>query len=1036
MPEARLEIDIAADDAIKAIRQFAKTVSSSASQAGKAVAGIQDETKKTSNSFKDFASRARSSFSSVKDAVFSIKGALVGVAGIIAGRAVIGGLRSITEAASRQEDAVNNLNQALRSSGEFSAEASKGFQEFASSLQATTKFGDEVVLEQLALAKAFGATNEQAKEVTKAAIELAAATGKSLDEATRQVSKTLGGFAGELGEVNPAIKALTQEQLKAGQAAKILIAQYGGAAAAQLNTFSGATAQLSNTFGDLLEALGDLVIKNPVVIQSVKDLTLFVAELIKKVKDNSGEFEKFVRFISTQFIERATQIASIIGRLTILFGGLLISVKLVLAANALGGLAGVAIHLNSIAAALVLVAKRAAAFLALSAQFLVLAGAVAAIAVSVEVLVRNLGNLGNSIALTKLNKEIKELTTEIDKGRASLLGFAGAGRKLSDEELAKKQAELNEKLKEFNKLSAETDGFKKGTILEFIEKLKSDIENLGKDGGVEVEVTPKIDTGNITQGISSAQKEIEDKLKNINLISGAFDISLGLADDITEAFQNGGNILAKGISGIFTGEFKPFIDELSRSLDLDAINSVFQKPIDDLLGLDFGIFSVSIADVVEGLFKNFKVFGISLKDVFSFFIDNYKQVAEFTVNALNGEFIRNLITGISFIGDIPKQFIESFTKLGEITDNLVKELPEAISSLVNELPGIVQKIVSNLPKIVDSLVKAFPLIAQAIADSAPSIVTAILKGITKLIGVLPKIISTLAKAIGPILNAFLKELPAVITAIFDALPSIVESIVDAIPVILEKLADNIGPIVESFTLGIIDAAPKIVEALVRSLIVEGGAIRIGIAVIRGMINASLGLASAIAQGIFIALSSTAQFLGNLLGQGIKTVFMEFIPEAGRVFSRLFKEGLPSLEIPEPEWLRRFIDSIEGIGKNLDPTGGKLSGGNPGLARRAGEFLATGGISEARRFKLASGGVVPAGFPSDNFPASLTSGEEVVNVSDRTSILSGQNQILSLLSKMAGGGGGKTEVISTSVQLNNQAFANIILQLNRNNARLA
>lgn len=249
------------------------------------------DTKKALSQLKSFASKGSSALSSIVSSLTSVKTLVAGGLGFFAlGKTI----SSLTSAASRQQDAINNLNTALRTSGEFSKEASKDFQDYASSIQDVTKFGDEAVLEQLALAKAFGATNEQAKQVTSAAIELSAATGKSLEEATRQVSKTLGGFAGELGEVNPAIKALTAEQLKAGEAARILIEQYGGSAAAQVNTFSGAIAQTSNLFGDLQESLGRTIIENPKVIAAIKGIGEAFKSIISSINSNEGSISDFI----------------------------------------------------------------------------------------------------------------------------------------------------------------------------------------------------------------------------------------------------------------------------------------------------------------------------------------------------------------------------------------------------------------------------------------------------------------------------------------------------------------------------------------------------------------------------------------------------------------------------------------------------------------------------------------------------------------------------------------------------------------------
>jgi len=252
----------------------------------KVILEIAAQTADAQKKLSRFGTEATKTMRGVEKSLSGVKILAAGVAGFFAGRALISNLKEITQAASIQEDAVNALNTSLKTSGEFSNAASIEMQKYAGEMQKTSIYGDELILNQLALAKAFGATNNQAKEVVTAATELAAATGKSLDEATRQVSKTLGGFAGELGEVNPKIKALTAEQLKAGDAAKILIDQYSGSALSKISTYSGAQTQLSNTIGDLKEELGFLITQNPIVINGIKSLTKFFSGMIDVVNKN------------------------------------------------------------------------------------------------------------------------------------------------------------------------------------------------------------------------------------------------------------------------------------------------------------------------------------------------------------------------------------------------------------------------------------------------------------------------------------------------------------------------------------------------------------------------------------------------------------------------------------------------------------------------------------------------------------------------------------------------------------------------------
>jgi len=271
----------------------------------KVILEISAQTADAQKKLSRFGTQATKTMQGIQNSLSGVKVLAAGVAGFFAGRALINNLKDITQAAAIQEDAINALNTSLKTSGEFSEQASQDMQRYASELQNASVFGDELILNQLALAKAFGATNEQAKDVVTAAAELAAATGKSLDEATRQVSKTLGGFAGELGEVNPAIKALTAEQLKAGEAAKILIEQYSGSAISKISTYSGSLTQLSNVFGDLKEEIGFAITRNPVLIEGIRLLTKFFGKLIDIVKENqdgissliSGGFKGLINLI-------------------------------------------------------------------------------------------------------------------------------------------------------------------------------------------------------------------------------------------------------------------------------------------------------------------------------------------------------------------------------------------------------------------------------------------------------------------------------------------------------------------------------------------------------------------------------------------------------------------------------------------------------------------------------------------------------------------------------------------------------------------
>lgn len=253
------------------------------------------------------------------------KAAAIAVAGVTAAVGVVA--FKAVRAANVQEDAVKRLNTALRSSGSFSKAATKELQAFAAEMEATTKFGDELVINQLALAKSFGATNDQAKQVVKAAADLASEFGIDLESATRNVAKTLGGLAGELGETVPELKALTQEQLKAGEGINLLANRYSGAALEAVQTFSGSLEQLNNTFGSIFEALGGVITQSPAVKAGINLLNTAFKEVIKSIEENNTVLTEFVDSGVKGFIGGIKAMASIVVIFNRVFGGVRIVIN-------------------------------------------------------------------------------------------------------------------------------------------------------------------------------------------------------------------------------------------------------------------------------------------------------------------------------------------------------------------------------------------------------------------------------------------------------------------------------------------------------------------------------------------------------------------------------------------------------------------------------------------------------------------------------------------------------------------------------------
>lgn len=260
----------------------------------KALTQLTKEVQKTEGSFKKMGDSGDESLGALGQAADGVSAGFKSLVGGVtvanlASDAIIGTARAVKDfvldsvnAAIEQENAINRLNQALRSSGSFSKEASEDLQQFASSLQSVSVYGDEVIVGQLALAKSFGATNEQSKQLVQAAANLAATFGGSLEERVQQLGKAMNGTVGRLAQIIPELKSLTKAQLDAGAAADIINSKFGSAAENELKTYGGQVTAMKNAISDFQEELGGLVTSSSFVSGAIGTTTKFFQELIRE----------------------------------------------------------------------------------------------------------------------------------------------------------------------------------------------------------------------------------------------------------------------------------------------------------------------------------------------------------------------------------------------------------------------------------------------------------------------------------------------------------------------------------------------------------------------------------------------------------------------------------------------------------------------------------------------------------------------------------------------------------------------------------
>lgn len=187
----------------------------------------------------------------------------------------------------------------------------------AAQLQSKSIYGDETIIEQQAFLAALGLTERQIGSTINAAVQLSAALGMDLNSAVRNLAKTYSGLAGELGESIPALRNLTEEQMKAGGAIEYVNANYKGFAETAAQTGMGPLQQLKNSLGDLAEQFGMVLVP---VIQKLATKLKEIAERFQQLSPRAREV-----------ITTIAAVAAAIGPLLVVGGKLIGSLKSIIA---------------------------------------------------------------------------------------------------------------------------------------------------------------------------------------------------------------------------------------------------------------------------------------------------------------------------------------------------------------------------------------------------------------------------------------------------------------------------------------------------------------------------------------------------------------------------------------------------------------------------------------------------------------------------------------------------------------------------------
>ena len=227
--------------------------------------------------------------------------------------AIISSVKDWVNLSKVQELAEINLAAALKAAGEYTDELNLKYQAFASGIQNVTKYGDEQVLTLMALMKNLGVTSGRVEEATKMAIGLATATDRDVKSMSQYVALAMQGEFTMLRRYIPALRATTDktEQLR-------IVTEFAArgfkVAQEQTDSFAIGLEQLKNLYGDVKEKLGDIITKNKVVIELMKEAKKWLIATNEQVSEwvkNNKELIEQKTYVAINAIADAAKLAAI-----------------------------------------------------------------------------------------------------------------------------------------------------------------------------------------------------------------------------------------------------------------------------------------------------------------------------------------------------------------------------------------------------------------------------------------------------------------------------------------------------------------------------------------------------------------------------------------------------------------------------------------------------------------------------------------------------------------------------------------------------
>lgn len=246
--------------------------------------------------------------SGAKDSSY-FQNAISTMAGFIGGQVVIGAFNKLSgaavgffkslvidgvSAAAATEAALNDVVGALARTGNASKDSKKSMEEFSGALQDMSIYGDDAVLSAASLIQNIAKLGEDdLKTATQAAADLASTLNIDLSSAASLIGKGIEGNTAAFKRYGLSVEEGSSKSENFANVMKALANQQG-AAAAKLQTYSGQTALLKNTWEDFTKIVGNAIVQNPAIISAMAALNTAIKDIGKALSTSGPEFKMFI----------------------------------------------------------------------------------------------------------------------------------------------------------------------------------------------------------------------------------------------------------------------------------------------------------------------------------------------------------------------------------------------------------------------------------------------------------------------------------------------------------------------------------------------------------------------------------------------------------------------------------------------------------------------------------------------------------------------------------------------------------------------